>query len=159
MPMFGPIISRIARPVVTGAFLMLVAPASAQPLPAEPPPAPTLPADPQHRYSFRPVEDGIMRLDATTGAVSICTRDRGDYLCRAVPDDRRAMDDEIARLTQENADLRGRAGPGRLGQLRDGAKTLLPSEQEVDQALGLLERTIRRVIRTLREENAADDRL
>ncbi|MGL4636506.1 MAG: hypothetical protein ACRCWF_11035, partial [Beijerinckiaceae bacterium] len=57
------------------------------------------------RFSFQPVEGGMMRLDTETGQVSLCTRTGSDFTCRSVADDRAALDDEITRLKRENESL------------------------------------------------------
>ena len=102
------------------------------------------------RFSFQPVEGGLMRLDAETGQVSLCTKAADSYACRAVADDRAALQDEIERLKRENEQLRQTAGqppkPGATGKLA------LPSEEEIDRAMGLFETMMRRVLRTFRED-------
>src|SRR5689334_6428972 len=58
------------------------------------------------RYSFSPVTDGMLRLDTRTGAVSICTRKDAVWSCTSVPDERAALDNEIARLQRENGAMK-----------------------------------------------------
>ncbi len=57
------------------------------------------------RYSMSQVGDGFLRLDTRTGAVSNCTN-KGGWVCRAVPDERSALDTEIGRLQSENQKLK-----------------------------------------------------
>lgn len=57
------------------------------------------------RYSMSQVGDGFLRLDTRTGAVSSCTN-KGGWACRAVPDERSALDTEIGRLQSENQKLK-----------------------------------------------------
>jgi hypothetical protein len=68
------------------------------------------------RYSMSPAGDGFMRLDTRTGAVSNCTN-KGGWTCRAVPDERAALDTEIGRLQGENQKLKDQLAK------RDGAVT------------------------------------
>jgi hypothetical protein len=107
-------------------------------------------AQQSQRFTFQPVDGGLMRLDADTGHVSYCTRGGGDFICRSVADDRMALQNEIDRLKQENETLRKMAGstpaPG------TGSRLQLPSEEELDKAMGLFERMMRRMMRTMREE-------
>ncbi len=56
------------------------------------------------RYSLTQVSDGYLLLDTRTGAVSTCTN-KGGWICRAVPDERAALDTEIGRLQNENKKL------------------------------------------------------
>lgn len=66
------------------------------------------------RYSMSPAGDGFLRLDTRTGAVSNCTN-KGGWACRAVPDERAALDTEIGRLQSENQKLKDQLAK------RDGA--------------------------------------
>src|SRR3954470_18125157 len=58
------------------------------------------------RYSFSPVSEGTLRLDTRTGAVSLCARKDTAWSCTTVPDERQALENEIARLQRENGTLK-----------------------------------------------------
>lgn len=62
------------------------------------------------RFIVRNFEDGVLRIDRETGATSICRPDASGWACRAVPEDRTALEDEIVRLADENAELARRIG-------------------------------------------------
>ena len=62
--------------------------------------------DGSDRYMVSEIEDGILRVDRQTGAVSVCKREGGDWECELVPDDRDAMAREIEDLQLENRRLR-----------------------------------------------------
>ena len=113
------------------------------------------------RYVMTPAPQGFLRMDTRSGAVSLCVLRDSSVSCASSADERGALEAEIARLSQENAGLRerlaqitqqgGAAGsPGRGG---------LPSEAEVDKALGLAETVMRRMMRIMREEAPRGDRL
>jgi hypothetical protein len=107
------------------------------------------------RFSFQTVDGGLMRLDTETGHISICNRNAGDFVCRSVADDRLALDDEITRLKRENAILRqGTAAPQ-----TNQPKLQLPSAEELDKAMGLFERMMRRLMQTMKDEPPAPNRL
>jgi hypothetical protein len=66
---------------------------------AQPPPAPS-------RYSFNRVDDGFLRLDNSNGQVAFCSPHTVGWACQAVPEDRAALEKEIARLQGEVAGLK-----------------------------------------------------
>src|SRR5262249_53515528 len=84
------------------------------------------------RYSLYPVADGVLRLDTRTGQISQCSRSDVGWACRVVPDERAALETEIARLQGENATLKkellGRGLPIPGAPDRSAAK---PDEPEV----------------------------
>jgi hypothetical protein len=109
-----------------------------------------------NRFSFQPVDGGLMRLDTETGQVSLCTKTGADFICRSVADDRAALDDEITRLKRENDTLR-QAQAGRLGSA--SPKLSLPSEEELDKAMTMFEKMMRRMMRSFNDEGAAPNKL
>jgi hypothetical protein len=58
------------------------------------------------RFVFHEVDEGILRLDTRLGEMSLCSRQALGWTCRSVPDERKALDAELARVQQENAELR-----------------------------------------------------
>lgn len=74
---------------------------------AWPPPAQA--GDPP-RYSMTPVEEGALRLDGRTGAVSLCRAYDAGWACEAVPDAHLDLQREVERLREENAALRKERG-------------------------------------------------
>lgn len=108
------------------------------------------------RYSFNRVEDGYLRLDQRTGQVSLCARRNLGWSCHPVPDERTALEDEIARLQRDNAALkkemlaRGITPPGgSLSQApaapeKPAAKT--PTDVELDRAMAVMERLWKRLV-------------
>ena len=102
------------------------------------------------RFTMAPVEGGIMRLDTMTGAVSTCTRSAAEWACKSAADDMKTLNDEIARLVEENRQLKRQletataapAVPG--GGPHTGPSLQLPSEADVDKAFDQLERLMKK---------------
>ncbi len=131
-----------------------------------------LPAKPdadtaRQRFRFTKTSDGVLRLDSQTGQVSYCNPRTIGWGCQAVPEDRAALDTEIARLqaqvaalTKEVAGLRtnGSAAtprppeavpPSREGELK------LPRREDLDRAkertMAFIEDTWRRLVEMLEQ--------
>ncbi len=58
------------------------------------------------RFSFNRVDDGFLRLDNQTGQIAYCSPHSVGWACQAVPEDRAALEKEIARLQNEVATLK-----------------------------------------------------
>lgn len=58
------------------------------------------------RYTLHRMGDGFVRLDSRTGELSQCNSLPAGWTCKAVPDERAALESEIGRLQQENAKLK-----------------------------------------------------
>ena len=58
------------------------------------------------RYTFHRVQDDFLRLDLHTGQVSQCGWAAIGWYCRVVPDERTALESEIARLQTSNIALK-----------------------------------------------------
>lgn len=119
-----------------------------------------------------------MRLDSRTGAVSHCTRRPAGWTCETAPDERAALDAEIARLTSDNqrlsarvAELERRIEQSRIGpppvppgvvpdptrppETAPPAGRELPSDAELDRVMTFVEKLFRRfmaMVQTLRPE-------
>jgi hypothetical protein len=67
---------------------------------------PTAPENGDARFSFHRAGDGYVRLDQRTGQVSNCNRRPSGWQCQLVPDERAALEAEVARLQGDNATLK-----------------------------------------------------
>lgn len=114
--------------------------------------------DGRGRYALSPVEDGFLRLDKETGAVAMCARKSGTWVCEPVTDKAADSTGDKAKLEAENKVLRDRiksleeiqdpAKPGAEAETpKDppGGKMQLPSEAEVDKALDYMERIFKKI--------------
>jgi hypothetical protein len=118
------------------------------------------------RYTLSQKGDGFVRLDTRTGVVSTCSNNGNGWACYAVPDERKAMDDEIGRLQTENERLKAQlaarddASSGKTDEAlpksdrqplpkAEGERKIeipLPSDADVDRAMSFLERAWRRLV-------------
>jgi hypothetical protein len=109
------------------------------------------------RYTFNRADDGYLRLDGRTGQVSICTRRQVGWACQAVPDERTALEAEIARLQGENVTLKkeliarnlplpGTIKPEMPGSKPEEPRLQLPSDAELDKVMSFMEKVWRRLV-------------
>ena len=108
------------------------------------------------RFTCNRVDDGFLRLDMRSGQVSLCRRGADGWSCDIVPDDRGAVDNEIARLRSENAVLK-KALLDRGLPLPTGANTdacarsgdhgaNLPSDAKTERVTALVGRMWRQLV-------------
>jgi cell division protein FtsB len=64
------------------------------------------PAETPARYAFNRVNDGFLRLDNVSGQIAFCSPTSAGWACQAVPEDRAALEKEIARLQDEVVSLK-----------------------------------------------------
>ena len=97
------------------------------------------------RYQLERTENGYARIDTATGEVSSCT-ERGDQLvCRMAADERTALMEEVAALERRVEALE-----------KGGIDRALPSEEDVDRAVGLVERMMRGLMGIAPEEGTGN---
>ena len=107
------------------------------------------------RYTFSPRGDAFVRLDHVTGEVSYCAPRAAGWACQAAPEERAALEKEIGRLQDANAELRrqlaardpaaGAPEPREPGEPREpdlappppspDARLRLPSNEDLERAV------------------------
>jgi hypothetical protein len=110
------------------------------------------------RYSFSKTEDGYLRLDGRTGQVSTCSRRSVGWACQVVPDERTALEGEMARLQRENSALKkellarnlplpGGARPEPpAGSRSDDPRPQLPDDPDLNRMISFMEKVWRRLV-------------
>jgi hypothetical protein len=109
------------------------------------------------RYTFNRADDGYLRLDGRTGQVSMCTRRSVGWACQAVPDERTALEAEIARLQGENVALKkefiarnlplpGTVKPEPPAPKAEEPRVQLPSDADLNKVMTFMEKVWRRLV-------------
>ena len=112
-------------------ILLVVAPAGAE--------------EPLGRYTMKDIDDGMLRLDTATGEVSYCRKKDDTWACDAATGDRSDLAEEVARLQEENAELRNRlAELEKEPENQEADRLKIPSDQELDQVMDFMDRLMRR---------------
>ena len=112
------------------------------------------------RYAFSRVDGGFLRFDSVSGQVAMCSQRSAGWACQAVPDDRAALDSEIARLQGEVTQLKSEVAalrtppepprpPAELAPRTDDAKSgglKLPTDEDIKWARAAMENIWRRFV-------------
>ena len=109
------------------------------------------------RFTFHRTEDGYLRLDGRSGQVSTCARRSAGWVCQAVPDERSALESEIARLQSDNITLKRELLshnlplPAGIKPEQPAARSVeprmqLPSDAEVDRMMSFVEKVWRHMV-------------
>jgi hypothetical protein len=108
------------------------------------------------RFTFHRTDDGYLRLDGRSGQVSICSRRPAGWLCQVVPDERAALEAEIARLQSDNSALKkellarnlplpGTIKPDPPSKVEE-PRVSLPSDVELNRMMGFIEKVWKRLV-------------
>jgi hypothetical protein len=109
------------------------------------------------RYTFNRADDGYLRLDGRTGQVSICARRPVGWACQSVPDERTALEAEIARLQGENVALKkelisrnlplpGAVKPEPPAAKPEQPRLQLPNDADLNKVVNFMEKVWRRLV-------------
>lgn len=103
------------------------------------------------RFSFERIDDGFVRFDHDTGQVAFCGQHAVGWGCQAQPEDRQALESEIERLQRDNAELKNKLSPPPLAnnppaEKRSDPGLRLPSDEDLERAMAVLEKTWRRLV-------------
>jgi hypothetical protein len=58
------------------------------------------------RFTYHRIDDGYLRLDLRSGEVATCRQREAGWTCTMAPEERAALENEIARLQRDNALLK-----------------------------------------------------
>ncbi len=99
-------------------------------------------AEDAERYTLEKSGDGFVRMDKTTGEMSICEERAGQLVCRLAADERSAFQDEIDRLegTVKALDERVAKLESGLSAKLDQA---LPSDEQIDRTMDTMQKFLR----------------
>jgi hypothetical protein len=101
------------------------------------------------RYVFDKSDNGIVRLDTQTGEMSTCEQKARQLTCQPAVEENQASASEIERLNQKVDRLEKQLAD--LEKRVVSPKDLLPSDEQVDRTLGIMERFFRRFLDIVRD--------
>lgn len=112
------------------------------------------------RYTMKETEDGFIRLDTQTGAMSLCKKQNDDFACQLIPESQDRIQAKLEDLARENKQLRAEierlekhfgigpdsdtgSAPGQeqndLAPPAGQGRLQIPSEKDVDQLFDYVE--------------------
>lgn len=113
------------------------------------------------RYQMQKTDDGILRLDTQTGQMSLCSNENGGWSCDSIESGAAATSsgtsgDRLARLERENARLKDDIKRledmiGLDGKPKPRERLALPSEEDVDRAMTMVEKMLKRFKEALKD--------
>ncbi len=98
------------------------------------------------RFIMERAEGGFVRLDTQSGEMSLCRMQEEQIVCRLAADERRVFEDEIT-LLEERIDRLEEALATEGRTLDNG----LPTEDEIDRTMGIMENMMRRFLGVIEE--------
>ncbi len=98
------------------------------------------------RYVFVPVENGALRLNTSTGEVSLCSGANGAGACAPLPDQAKAGSETIRELQDQVTALEAR-----IASLEDPSAEARREEEALDRVMVLTERAMRRFFGIVRD--------
>jgi hypothetical protein len=115
------------------------------------------PAGSPGRFQMQPTDNGVLRLDTQTGAVSHCKPSGDTWACQMVPDERRALEDENTKLKQQVTELKDAVL--RLEELmgvgenpkKGGSWGTLPNEKDLSEAADYVRGMVKKLKEKIKE--------
>jgi len=100
------------------------------------------------RFVLKQVGNDMLRLDTRSGQISLCNKGSAGWACTTVPDERTALESEIARLQNELIAARKRlAEAANKPPVTAKREPLaIPSDDELDRVMTFMEKMWRRLI-------------
>jgi hypothetical protein len=122
------------------------------------------------RYTFSQTPQGVLRLDSRSGHVALCRQRAAGWACEVAPDERAALETELARLQAESATLKreliahnlslpkGMQPPATADAASDDVVVKLPSNAEMQRVMGFFERAWRRFVEVVQNMQRDPDK-
>jgi hypothetical protein len=101
------------------------------------------------RYSLEKTADGYVRMDKQSGQMSVCKEADGQLVCRLAADERDAYESAMASLDKRLGSLERKVAALEGGSPK--SLNALPSEEEFDKTLSMMERFMRRFMGVVKE--------
>jgi hypothetical protein len=115
-------------------------------------------AEETDRYRLEKSDTGYVRMDTVTGEMSICEERSGQLVCKLAADERAAFQQDIDRLQAKLDAVEDRVA--KLEARPSGPEALLPSDEQVDKGIDIMEKFFRSfmgIVKELDKDSAKPD--
>jgi hypothetical protein len=115
-------------------------------------------AEEVERYRLEKTDTGYVRMDTATGEMSLCEERSGQLVCKLAADERAAFQGDIDRLQARLEEMEGRVA--KLEARPSIPETLLPSDEQVDKGIDIMEKFFRSfmgIVKELDKDTAKPD--
>ena len=106
-------------------------------------------AEETDRYRLEKSDTGYVRMDTVTGEMSICEERSGQLVCKLAADERAAFQQDIDRLQAKLDAVEDRVA--KLEARPSGPEALLPSDEQVDKGIDIMEKFFRSFMGIVKE--------
>ena len=115
------------------------------------------------RYAIQSSDNGFVRLDTESGAISHCKRMEGTWRCDAITEDKAVLEKQVGVLSAQVETLSTEIDrlKGEIATLKTGPPqtSLTPKEErEFDKAMGFAERLMKRFFEIVRDLKGDEER-
>lgn len=107
------------------------------------------------RYSLEKTADGYVRMDKQSGEMSVCKEAEGQLVCRLAADERNAYETTSASLAKRVEALERKVAALESGSSK--SLNVLPSDEEFDKTLSMMERFMRRFMGVVKDLEGGED--
>lgn len=138
------------RPAIAIATIVLLASAAGAALAKD--------TEPDARYQLEKTDDGYVRMDKRTGAMSICNEHSGQLVCKVAADERSAYNDQMDALAGRIEKLESRVSA--LEGTSAGDDQSQSSDREFDKSVTIIKRVFQHfvdIVKDLNDELRRDD--
>lgn len=114
-------------------------------------------AQDNNRFTLEKTANGYVRMDRSTGEMSICKEQADQLVCRVAADDRAALEDSASQL--ETRVLRLEEKFGQIEKSGAMDQNTLPTDEEVEKTFGYMEKFFRRFMGVVKDLNVDENQL
>ncbi len=104
---------------------------------------PTAMAQEGARYKLETAADGYLKLDTFSGSMTYCSQQNSEFTCKVI-EGTEAPDQDELRLLKDKVDALSKRLDALEQQNRTSKNSTLPTEEEFEQTMGMMERFMKR---------------